>query len=77
MKKQRIKNCQGVVSVVKCSNYEQEQVDRAIRQSLKNVGGLDRFIKPGDKVHIKPNLLTAKTPEKASTTHPAYCLFSC
>jgi len=71
MKKQRIKKLPGVVSVVKCSNYEQEQVDRAIRQSLKNVGGLDRFIKPGDKVHIKPNLLTAKTPEKASTTHPA------
>lgn len=64
-------NLSTVLSVVKCTSYDQEQVDGAIRQSLQNVGGLDRFIKPGDKVHIKPNLLTAKTPERASTTHPA------
>jgi len=71
MKKQKIKKLPSVLSVVKCIGYEQVQVDRAIRQSLQNVGGLNSFIKPGDKVHIKPNLLTAKSPEKASTTHPA------
>lgn len=36
------------------------------------MGGLDRFIRKGDKVLIKPNLLAAKEPEKACTTHPEF-----
>ena len=60
----------SIVSVVKCKNYDRSLVEKAIKNSLKNIGGLQQFIKPGNKVHIKPNLLTAKSPEKAATTHP-------
>jgi uncharacterized protein (DUF362 family)/Pyruvate/2-oxoacid:ferredoxin oxidoreductase delta subunit len=61
----------SVVSIVRCQDYEQTRVDTAIDESIKNIGGLDQFIKQGTRVHIKPNLLTAKTPDKAATTHPS------
>jgi len=60
----------SIVSVEKCKNYDHSFIEKAINKSLENVGGLTQFIKPGDRVHIKPNLLTAKSPEKAATTHP-------
>ncbi|MGB5983898.1 MAG: DUF362 domain-containing protein [Desulfobacterales bacterium] len=33
-------------------------------------GGMAVFIQPGDKVLLKPNLLSGRKPEKAVTTHP-------
>ena len=60
----------SVVSLVKCESYDRTLVDKAINRSLKNIGGLEQFIKPGNRVHVKPNLLTDKSPEKAATTHP-------
>ena len=59
------------VSVIKCESYDQSQVDQAIQQSLALLGGLAQFIKPGQKVLIKPNMLTGSPPEKAAATHPA------
>ncbi len=61
----------SIVSVVRCQDYEQNHVDAAIDQLIKNISGLDQLIKNGTRVHIKPNLLTAKSPEKAATTHPS------
>jgi len=61
----------SVVSIVKCHDYDQKQVDIAINHSLANIGGLDQFVKKGTRVHIKPNSLVAKSPDKAATTHPA------
>jgi len=61
---------QSIVSIVKCKNYDRSLVSEAIKKSLENIGGLKQFIKSGNRVHIKPNLLTAKSPEKAATTHP-------
>ncbi|MBN1669549.1 MAG: DUF362 domain-containing protein [Kiritimatiellae bacterium] len=46
----------------------------ALRDSLERLigalGGLARFVKPGQSVLVKPNLLTDGTPEQAKTTHP-------
>ncbi len=61
----------SAVSVVKCESYEQGKVDRAVRESLKLIGGLDKIIKTGQKVLLKVNMLNADPPEKAVTTHPA------
>ena len=63
-----------IVSTVKCDSYEQGEVDKAVSRLLENIGGLNSIIRPYNKVHIKPNLLTAKPPEKAATTHPAVVL---
>lgn len=34
------------------------------------MGGGASFVKPGDRVLLKPNMLAAKEPERAVTTHP-------
>lgn len=61
----------SIVSVVACENYQQSMVDQAVRQALQQIGGLRRWVRPGQRIHIKPNLLAAKAPDKAVTTHPA------
>lgn len=61
----------GRVSIVKCQGYKREEAERAIRETLDNLGGIDKFVKEGDRVLIKPNLLMRKKPEDAVTTHPS------
>ncbi len=63
--------CRSSVALVHCHNYDQHEVDNAIGRLDQFLGGFGQFVKPGMKVHIKPNLLTAKPPERAATTHPA------
>ena len=58
------------VSVEKADNYNIEIVDKAVNDAVNLIGGWQNFIKKGDKVLIKPNMLTNVTPEKAVTTHP-------
>lgn len=57
------------VSVVKCEDYSKENVEAALDDALRAVGGLD-FVKPGMKIVIKPNLVSFKRPDAAATTHP-------
>ncbi|MDZ7330929.1 MAG: DUF362 domain-containing protein [candidate division KSB1 bacterium] len=64
-------NCKSTVAVVHCQNYDHGLVDLAIDQVARLVGGLDQFVAPGMQVHVKPNLLAAKPPERAATTHPS------
>lgn len=39
--------------------------------SLEGIGGIEDLILPGQKVLLKPNMLSAKGPERAITTHPS------
>ena len=59
------------VSVVKCQSYEQGLVDEKIEEAVNLLGGIEKFVKKGQKVALKVNLLMKATPEKAMTTHPA------
>ncbi|MGL5754714.1 MAG: DUF362 domain-containing protein [Paraclostridium sp.] len=58
------------VSVRKCDDYRYENVKSSINQNLKDIGGIEKYIKSNTKVLIKPNLLMKKSPEEATTTHP-------
>ncbi|MFH1791684.1 MAG: DUF362 domain-containing protein [Candidatus Omnitrophota bacterium] len=58
------------VSIVGCRNYNTIMVEKAVRKSVDLIGGINRFIKPGDRVLIKPNILSARKPEDAVCTHP-------
>ncbi len=59
------------ISLSKCDSYHLKSVQNAVNNCLENIGGLSSFIKPGNSVLIKPNMLQAKAPEEALTTHPA------
>lgn len=58
------------VSIVRCADYGEETCERALREVLVPFGGLD-WVRPGMRVAIKANLVSAMKPEKAATTHPA------
>jgi len=56
---------------VKCQNYDEDIVLKRLRQSINLIGGIQTFVKKGNRVLLKPNLLYGKPPEKAVTTHPS------
>jgi uncharacterized protein (DUF362 family)/Pyruvate/2-oxoacid:ferredoxin oxidoreductase delta subunit len=52
-----------------CPHYE--NAEALLREGLSAIGGIQRFVSPGQKVFLKINLLMNKAPEDAVTTHPA------
>ncbi|MFH1397620.1 MAG: DUF362 domain-containing protein [Candidatus Omnitrophota bacterium] len=58
------------VSIARCNSYESSLVCDAVRKSIDLLGGINNFIRPGSKVLVKPNLLSANVPEAGITTHP-------
>ena len=61
----------STVALVPAGTYEQAEVDEAVRRGIELLGGTGQFVKPEEKILLKPNLLTGAAPEKAVTTHPA------
>ena len=58
-----------ICSVVPCADYDPERVSAAMDAALTAIDGLD-FVKPGMRILIKANLVSAMKPEQAATTHP-------
>ena len=52
------------------SEYNQEEVTRAVKQMFDDLGGLKSFVKEGSKVFLKLNLVREMSADKAATTHP-------
>ena len=59
-----------VVSVQRCPDYTPATVSTAVQACLAPLGGLEAFVRPGDRVFCKLNLLMPAAPDKAITTHP-------
>lgn len=60
-----------LVALVPIATYDQAQVDAAVRQGIGLLGGIRQFVRPEEKILLKPNLLGKALPQKAITTHPA------
>jgi len=58
------------VSLQRLQTYNPTDIQAALEKLLQPLGGMTAFVKPGQKVLIKPNLLAGKAPDKAVTTHP-------
>ncbi len=59
------------VAIEIAPSYDDAVLGPALDRALAHLGGLERFVRPGLRVFLKPNLLSAKEPHKAVTTHPA------
>ena len=57
------------VYVFRCGGYG--QTEEALRSVLAQMGGMERFVRPGETILLKPNLLRPAPPETAICTHPA------
>ncbi len=58
------------VSLVQCESYDAELIRQALERGIKPLGGWGKFLKPGQKVLLKVNLIGPVPPQQAATTHP-------
>ena len=58
------------VALTACAGYDDREVENALREALEKVDGL-AFVRPGMRIAVKLNLVTAMKPETAATVHPS------
>lgn len=56
------------VSLIRAQSYEHQPLRDALENLLEPLGGIVAFVNPGDRVLLKPNLLTGSRPGKECTT---------
>ncbi|RPJ62820.1 MAG: DUF362 domain-containing protein [Dehalococcoidia bacterium] len=59
------------VALVRCDSYDEAEVYGAVSRGLDLIGGIACFVRKGEKIVLKPNVLLGAGPEKCVTTHPA------
>jgi uncharacterized protein (DUF362 family) len=64
------------VSLIRAESYDRQRLRAALELVLEPLGGITAFVKPGDRVLLKPNLLTGSRPTKECVTRPelVYCI---
>jgi len=63
------------VALVYCSSYELSEVRQAVLKGMGLIGGARAFVRSGERIVLKVNLLAGDVPEKSVTTHPS--VFRC
>ena len=58
------------VVLVECRSYDPKEVNKALREGILALGGWSVFVRPEEKILLKPNLLNRSEPEKCVTTNP-------
>ncbi|MBP5977479.1 DUF362 domain-containing protein [Brasilonema sp. CT11] len=58
------------VSLIRATSYEREALRESLETLLEPLGGMAAFVKSGNRVLLKPNLLTGARPGKECTTRP-------
>jgi len=58
------------VSLISAKSYESSSLRKSVETLLEPLGGIRAFVKPGDRVLLKPNLLTGARPTKECVTRP-------
>ncbi len=67
------KSAQARVSIVRASRYDLNEILAAVRRCVELIGGLEKVIKPGNRVFVKINHLPpASPPERGIVTHPIF-----
>ena len=59
----------STVYILPCPDYA--RAPEKLSELLRLMGGMERFVKPGERVFLQANLLNPSPPESAVCTHPA------
>ena len=59
------------VILIKQENYNQAEIDFAVRRAVDSLGGMAKFVKPKNKVLLKVNLVAGHEVEKRVNTDPS------
>jgi Uncharacterized conserved protein len=67
---------QPSVSLLRAQSYDRTSLRQSLETLLEPMGGMAAFVKPGDRVLLKPNLLTGARPGQECVTRPeiVYCV---
>ena len=60
----------SIVALVRCESYEEDLVCESVKKGIDLLGGIKKFVQPGEKIVMKPNVLVAVDPNRSVTTHP-------
>jgi len=61
----------ATVALTQCSDYSQPQIAEALATQFRLLGGLEKFVSPGEAVLLKPNFIAPRSHCHATQTHPA------
>ncbi|MDO4287685.1 MAG: DUF362 domain-containing protein [Eubacterium sp.] len=59
------------VALIACDSYDKQAVYEALKRGVQLLGGMEKFVRPEEKILVKPNMLRGKKAASAVTTHPA------
>ena len=62
------------VTLTRCSDYSEAKISDSIRTQFELLGGLEKFVTPGDTVLLKPNFIAPRPRRCAAQTDPAVLL---
>ena len=63
-------NDQQIVTLTRCDNYQPNKIHSCLKKHLELLGGLEKFVKKGDSVLIKPNFIAPRPAQFATQTNP-------
>ena len=64
----------SIVTLTRCTDYRQDRIAKAMERQFELLGGLQRFVKSGDSVLLKPNFIAPRARRHATQTDPAVVL---
>jgi uncharacterized protein (DUF362 family)/Pyruvate/2-oxoacid:ferredoxin oxidoreductase delta subunit len=57
------------VASFRCKDYDPDRVLKTVTKAVEELGGIDRFVKKGDRALLKANLLIARSADTCVTTN--------
>jgi uncharacterized protein (DUF362 family)/Pyruvate/2-oxoacid:ferredoxin oxidoreductase delta subunit len=63
-------NTKSKVALIRCNSYDETEVTSAVQRGLALLGGMETFIRPQERILLKPNVLFGEPPEKLVGPHP-------
>lgn len=60
----------STISLIRANSYDNIALQESLKTLLEPLGGMKRFVQPGARVLLKPNLLTGSRPTKECVTRP-------
>ncbi|HMD69387.1 MAG TPA: DUF362 domain-containing protein, partial [Chitinivibrionales bacterium] len=72
-----MQSSRSTVAIVKCASYDRDEVLAAVRRGVGLAGGMGSFVKSGETILVKPNVLVGANPDRCVTTHPSVFFAVC
>jgi uncharacterized protein (DUF362 family)/Pyruvate/2-oxoacid:ferredoxin oxidoreductase delta subunit len=66
-----------VVGLKRGVRYDGDELRRAVTNVLEPLGGIAAFVREGDRVLVKPNLVAPASPDTGICTHPLFVRVVC